>query len=119
MLDGVSGGTLAGATKGDQCGLASRRPGPLPGQEEARLSGELRRAIGTPTRRTTTVIVADPIPAANDGRITATPLLRLQRARELSSIHNAVCRDRQAGLCCSTCGDLAERVQRLEAVSRG
>ena len=47
-----------------------------------------------------------------------TPLLRLQRARELHSIHNAVCRARQSGLCCSTCGDLADRVKRLEA-SRG
>ena len=64
------------------------------------------------------MIVADPIPAANDGRITATPLLRLQRARELHEIHNAVCRARQSGLSCSTCGDLADRVKRLEA-SRG
>lgn len=61
------------------------------------------------------MIVADPIPAANDGRITATPLLRLQRARELHEIHNAVCRARQSGLCCSTCDSLAERVTRLEA----
>lgn len=64
------------------------------------------------------MIVADPIPAAKIAGITATPLLRLQRARELHSIHNAVCRARQSGLCCSTCGDLADRVKRLEA-SRG
>lgn len=63
-------------------------------------------------------ILAQTTTTANDGRITSMPLLRLQRARELASIHNAVCRARQAGLCCSTCGDLAERVNRLEA-SRG
>ena len=39
MLDGVSGGTLAGATKGDQRGLASRRAWALHEHEKARLSG--------------------------------------------------------------------------------
>lgn len=65
------------------------------------------------------MIVTHEKPAAKNAAITATPLLRLQRARELHEIHNAVCRARQSGLCCSTCSDLAERAQRLEAVSRG
>lgn len=116
MLDRVSGGTLAGATTGDQCGLASRRPGTLPGQEEARLSGELRRAIGSPTRRTTTVIVADPIPAANDGGVT-----ELQRAafwaRDSFEIHWGVCRTARAGEHCQRCEDLDIAAFRLECAA--
>ncbi len=61
------------------------------------------------------MIVAQDMPAAKNAAITATPLLRLQRARELYEIHNATCRARQAELCCGTCSDLAERVERLEA----
>jgi len=59
-------------------------------------------------------ILAQTTTTANDGRITSMPLLRLQRARELASIHNAVCRARQAWLCCGTCSSLADRVVRLE-----
>lgn len=64
------------------------------------------------------MIVADPIPAAQSSGITATPLLRLQRARELHEIHTATCRHCRAGLMCGTEGDLSDRVKRLEA-SRG
>lgn len=62
------------------------------------------------------IVPHDP-PTVHTSRLTATPLLRLQRARELASIHRAVCRARQTGLCCATCSDLAERVTRLEARS--
>lgn len=39
----------------------------------------------------------------------------VQRAVEYRDIHLAVCRYRRQGLCCSTCDDLAERVERLAA----
>lgn len=42
-----------------------------------------------------------------------TTMLRAQRARTLADIHNAVCRWR--GLSCSTCSDLNERAEKLEA----
>ena len=55
---------------------------------------------------------------ANAPKITPTPLLRLQRARDLYALHTAVCRYCRAQLACGTEGDLGERVKRLEA-SRG
>lgn len=61
------------------------------------------------------MIVTHEKPAAKTSGLTATPLMRLQRAQTLYEIHNATCRARQAGLCCSQCSDLAERVERLEA----
>lgn len=61
------------------------------------------------------MIVTHEKPAAKTSGLTATPLMRLQRAQTLYEIHNATCRARQAGLRCSQCSDLAERVERLEA----
>lgn len=62
--------------------------------------------------------VAQTMPAAKTSGLTATPLLRLQRARDLYALHTAVCRYCRAEMACGTEGDLGERVKRLEA-SRG
>jgi hypothetical protein len=36
------------------------------------------------------------------------------QAAEYAAIHQAVCRSRKQGLCCSTCYLLADRVARIE-----
>lgn len=49
--------------------------------------------------------------------VQATPMLRLQRARTLSGIHDATCRHCQPNgtqMACSTGSDLRERVTKLE-----
>lgn len=63
------------------------------------------------------IVAHETMPAVSAG-ITATTLLRLQRARTLLETHLAGCRHCRAGLACGTEGDLSDRVKRLEA-SRG
>lgn len=60
------------------------------------------------------IVTQDTAPAKIAG-ITATTLLRLQRARTLLDIHTATCRHCRAGLMCGTESDLSDRVKRLEA----
>lgn len=48
--------------------------------------------------------------------VQSTPMLaELQRALKLASIHDAVCRWKRQGVCCSTCSELRERVTKMEA----
>lgn len=51
------------------------------------------------------------IPRATTHEVAA--LLRAERARELASIHEAVCRARPRRLVCAACRDLNERAERL------
>lgn len=60
------------------------------------------------------IVTQDTAPAKIAG-ITATTLLRLQRARTLLETHLAVCRHCRADMACGTEGDLSDRVKRLEA----
>ena len=41
---------------------------------------------------------------------------RVARVLEQHEIHNAVCRARKQGLCCSTCTELSERAARARRI---
>jgi hypothetical protein len=57
------------------------------------------------------------IPRPTTHEVAAT--LRAERAREMYSIHTAVCRARPRQLCCATCRELNDRAARLARVAGG
>lgn len=60
-------------------------------------------------------MIADAATPAASGSHEPLASLRARRARELADIHDAVCRWKRQGLVCSTCDDLRERADRLDA----
>lgn len=60
-------------------------------------------------------MVAETVPAQIVTHVT-TAALRAKRARELADIHACVCWAKRQGLVCSTCQQLNDRADRLEAI---